>query len=175
MLSGIDIAELDIHNVSSETDNIDIESFDILYKKDKLVIKFKNIITNGSKFIIKINYSSGYYSKDKSNGKPRSGFTFIDQDYSSNSTTTTAIQSWTQGETVESRYWFPCIDNPQMKFTREIEVVAPTEEYDVISNGDYERKGNVWVWKESTPTPAYLTSVVIGKFNKDGFEKIFLL
>ncbi|HEX7142716.1 MAG TPA: M1 family metallopeptidase [Nitrososphaeraceae archaeon] len=165
----LDIAELDIHNVSSETDNIDIKSFDILYKKDKLVIKFRNMITNGSKFIIKINYSSGYYSKGKPNGKPRSGFTFIAQDYSSNSTD--AIQSWTQGETVESRYWFPCIDNPQMKFAREIVVVAPTEEYDVISNGEYERKGNVWLWKESTPTPAYLTSVVIGKFNTDGFEK----
>ena len=44
------------------------------------------------------------------------------------------------------RYWFPCIDDPQVKFTREIEVIAPDDEYLVISNGTYERKGNIWKW-----------------------------
>ena len=62
---------------------------------------------------------------------------------------------------MESRYWFPCIDDPQVKFSREIEVIAPDDEYLVISNGTYEKDGNKWKWKESTPNPAYLTSIVI--------------
>ena len=43
-------------------------------------------------------------------------------------------QAWTQGEMIESRYWFPCLDDPQVKFPREIQVTVP-EGYTVISNG----------------------------------------
>ena len=35
---------------------------------------------------------------------------------------------------IESRYWFPCLDDPQVKFPREIQVTVP-EGYTVISNG----------------------------------------
>ena len=158
----LDSAELNIHSVSAETKDIKIESFDSLRIKDKLVIKFTNGIVKGTKFTIKIKYSAGYIH-NKFIRSPRSGFNFI---VHKNTPNTPASQSWTQGEAVESRYWFPSIDDPQVKFTREIEVIAPDEEYDVISNGVFERKGKVWHWKENNPIPSYLTSVVIGKFNK---------
>ena len=45
-----------------------------------------------------------------------------------------SFQIWTQGEANESRYWFPCLDDPQVKFPREIHVTVP-EDYIVISNG----------------------------------------
>ncbi|MGI0051676.1 MAG: M1 family aminopeptidase, partial [Nitrososphaeraceae archaeon] len=162
----LDVAELNIHKVSSE--DVHIEGNSISEKEDKFVINFKNIVKEKTEFEVKIDYSCGYYfNNDKGElyyNSPRSGFHFIlpnqlDQ-------TSSAFQSWTQGETMESRYWFPCIDDPQVKFTREIEVIAPNNEYSVISNGSYERRGNVWKWIESTPIPAYLTSVVIGKFSK---------
>lgn len=159
----LDIAELDIHKVSSETVNVKIESFDTLYIKDKLVIKFTDYIAKGTKFTITIQYSAGSSHK-KLCRSPRSGFTFIVTKESSN---ISASQSWTQGEAIESRYWFPSIDDPQVKFTREIEVIVPNEEYDVISNGVYEKNGKVWIWKEANPIPSYLTSVVIGKFQKE--------
>ena len=60
--------------------------------------------------------------------------------------------------------------DPQVKFTRDIEVVAPDDEYFVISNGTYERKVNIWKWDESIPNPPYLTSVVIGKFSRQKGE-----
>ena len=78
-----------------------------------------------------INYSAGFDIEKKSLGKPRSGFYFVSHDerHCSNS-----FQIWTQGEANESRYWFPCLDDPQVKFPREIHVTVP-EDYIVISNG----------------------------------------
>ena len=35
---------------------------------------------------------------------------------------------------IESKYWFPCIDEPQLKFCREILVSVP-KDFVVISNG----------------------------------------
>lgn len=164
----LDIAELKINKVLSDTVQIE-EEYDISQQEDKLVIKFNNIVKEKTEFEVEIDYSCGYYSnKDKKEGSyynsPRSGFHFIVPDQLDQSSS--AFQSWTQGETMESRYWFPCIDDPQVKFTREIEVVAPDDEYYVISNGTYERNGNIWKWNESAPNPAYLTSIVIGKFSK---------
>lgn len=162
----LDVAELNIHKVSSE--DVHLKESSISEKEDKFVINFKNIVKEKTEFEVKIDYSCGYYfNNDKGElyyNSPRSGFHFIlpnklDQ-------TSSAFQSWTQGETMESRYWFPCIDDPQVKFTREIEVIAPNNDYSVISNGAYERIGNVWKWIESIPIPAYLTSVIIGKFSK---------
>jgi len=164
----LDIAELKINKVSSEYIQIEEKENDISQKEDKLVIKFKNIAKEKTEFEVEIDYSCGYYpNKDKKDdvyyNSPRSGFHFIVPDKLEQSS---VFQSWTQGETMESRYWFPCIDDPQVKFTREIEIIAPDDEYDVISNGTYERNGNMWKWNESTPNPAYLTSVIIGKFSK---------
>lgn len=175
----LDIAELKINNIFS--DNVLIEKYSyksISSETEKLVIYFKTIIKEKTEFEINIEYSCGYcFAEEKDDfyfKSPRSGFHFIVQDSLIDSTS--AIQSWTQGETMESKYWFPCIDDPQVKFTREIQVTAPSNEYYVISNGISTRKENAWIWTESTPTPAYLTSVVIGKFNmmEDSYGKIAL-
>lgn len=173
----LDIAELKINRVSSDDVPIEVnEKYNgISQKNDKLVIYFKNIVKEKTEFEVEIDYCCGYYlnNEDGKEGggdsssyfnSPRSGFHFIVPDQKDQSSF--AYQSWTQGETMESRYWFPCIDDPQVKFTREIEVIAPNDEYYVISNGTYERKGNTWKWNETTPTPSYLTSVIIGKFSK---------
>ena len=51
--------------------------------------------------------------------KPRSGFHFITIDEQIPSR-----QSWTQGQALESKYWFPCLDHPRVRFTTEI-IVSP--------------------------------------------------
>jgi len=77
-------------------------------------------------------------------------------------------QAWTQGEALESKYWFPCLEDPQVKFAREIQITVPENDYVVISNGELAQKeGNTWTWIERNPNPAYLTSVVIGKFAQE--------
>jgi Peptidase M1 N-terminal domain/Peptidase family M1 domain len=83
---------------------------------------------------------------------------------------TSPFQS-TQGQALESKYWFPCLDDPQVKFPREIQVSVPDNDFIVISNGVLANKeGDTWFWKEPNPTPAYLTSVVIGRFVQETQE-----
>ena len=115
----LDVAELNIHKVSSEDVQIE-EGNRISEKEDKFVINFKNIVKEKTEFEVDIDYSCGYYfNNDKEElyyNSPRSGFHFILPNQLDK--TSSAYQSWTQGETMESRYWFPCIDDSQVKFTR---------------------------------------------------------
>jgi aminopeptidase N len=125
---------------------------------DKLSIDIGKKLLEGSKFSLIINYSA--------NGtEPPDGFVFIESD------NPLAIQAWTQGETTASNKWFPCIDHPQVKFPRQISVIVP-ENFVVISNGerdiiDQEVRGDKkkrYIWEESHPNTAYVTSIVIGDF-----------
>jgi aminopeptidase N len=179
----LDMAEMRIErcDVTPSTD-IKIENLKILDDEDKLKIQFDRVLNAGTVFDLNIKYSAGYFSKNNtvpSLQSPRSGFHFITKTGGSSAP---AIQSWTQGETLESRYWFPCIDDPQVKYPREIHIAVPSEDYTVISNGVSDvlqtetvgSGGDVkkvkWIWNEPNPNPAYLTSVVIGKFHKQYFN-----
>jgi aminopeptidase N len=165
----LDIAEIDVHEVTSSSDNIPVISFNNLKKDDKLIIKLGQALQKDNTIDLTIRYSAGYYRKDGVFGihKPRSGFHFI-----SSCECSPDKQAWTQGQTLESKYWFPCLDDPQVKFPREIQVTVPTSDFIVISNGELAHKeGNTWTWIELNPTPAYLTSVVIGnKFTQERQE-----
>src|ERR687888_33899 len=144
--------------------NLDFHNYD-----DKLHIKLGKLITEGVTFHINILYSA----------KPRKGFYFIEPDeyYPKKN-----LQAWTQGETVESKSWFPCIDHPMVKFESEISVAVPMN-FIAISNGilqgvkvqrqiqsevndknNKDIKKRVFTWIESNPHSAYLTSIVIGRF-----------
>jgi aminopeptidase N len=115
-----------------------------------------------------------FYNSIPTINSPRSGFHFDSKDVD-----TPAIQAWTQGETLESRYWFPCIDDPQIKYPMEIHITVASEDYIVISNGlsdDLQKKNIIEngnnikkverVWNESSHKSAYLTSVVMGRFHR---------
>ena len=152
------------NNNTTTGKNLDFHSYD-----DKLYIKLGKLITEGTVFHINIIYLA----------KPRKGFYFIEPDeyYPKKN-----LQAWTQGETVESKYWFPCIDHPMVKFESEISVVVPMN-FIAISNGilqgvkiqrQIQREANsrnnkyikerIFTWIESIPHSAYLTSIVIGRF-----------
>ena len=132
----------------------------LLYKQynDKLIIDFEKRILEGSKFYLIINYSVN-------GSKPGRGFYFVEHG------DRLVTQAWTQGEATESKNWFPCIDHPQVKFTRELSIVVPNNLI-VISNGekdlldqDVKIEGKKkYVWEESHPNTAYVTSVVVGEF-----------
>nr|MBA3286366.1 M1 family metallopeptidase [Nitrosopumilus sp.] len=72
---------------------------------------------------------------------------------------------------LESRYWFPCLDLPLVKFSLEVEIVVP-DGFIAISNGILSAKTKEtndltsWRYIEKNPIPAYLVSVVIGKFSE---------
>jgi aminopeptidase N len=175
----LDIAELDVHLVTSSSSSsysssssssaniVTVLSFEVLKKDDKLIIKLVQTLHKDDTIDLTIRYSAGYYRKDGVLGiyKPRSGFYFVSSNIDDNSS---FKQAWTQGETLESKYWFPCLEDPKVKFAREIQITVPENDYVVISNGELAQKqGNTWIWIEPNPTPAYLTSVVIGKFAQE--------
>src|SRR5919202_1155999 len=160
----LDISELQIKSVFFITYARNIASHN---NYDKLHINLGRLITEGTAFHINITYSA----------KPRKGFYFIEPDehYPKKN-----LQAWTQGETIESKYWFPCIDHPMVKFESAVSVAVPMN-FIAISNGilqgikvqkqrenelgdDNSNKKRVFTWIEANPHSAYLTSVVIGKF-----------
>ena len=79
-------------------------------------------------------------------------------------------QVWTQGEDEDSRYWFPCFDSPNERFTSEIIVTVP-KEWTTISNGkllSVEEDGPVktYHWSQDKPHPTYLISLVAGEYTE---------
>ena len=79
---------------------------------------------------------------------------------------------FTQGEPVEARHWYPCLDSPNEKFTSEITCRVPAG-MTVLSNGRLvsEEKdhatGLVAVkWLQDKPHANYLLSLVAGCFKK---------
>ena len=147
-----------------------VTEFDQKYEEDNLIIKFNKKLPKMLTIDLVIKYSAGYnHVYGNIDGPkirtPRSGFYFISSDENSSSK-----QAWTQGESIESRYWFPCIDDPQVKFPREIQVTVPTG-YEVISNGEGKQSNSgkenmtTWIWIEQRAISSYLTSVVIGNFS----------
>ena len=151
----LDAAELQVKTVSAE-DRLDFRSID-----DKLVVKLGRIRKERSKFELYISYTA----------KPRKGFYFVEPD---NYYPGKYQEAWTQSETTEARYWFPCIDHPRVKFSTEISVTVPIG-FTAISNGvllkvEKQNKKQIYYWSEANPHPSYLTSVVVGKYveMKDG-------
>lgn len=78
---------------------------------------------------------------------------------------------FSQGEEIEARNWYPCLDSPNMKFTSEITCHVP-EGMTVISNGrliSQEKDANGLVafhWSQDKPHANYLISLVAGYFRK---------
>lgn len=145
----LDAAELNVKSVSVGGKKVPFRLMD-----DKMIIKLAKPLKEGDSARIAISYTA----------RPRKGFYFIgpEKDYPDK-----YAEAWTQGETEESRHWFPCIDHPQVKFTSDITVIVP-EGFTAISNGRLGKveKGKKWKyhWAEGSPHPAYLTSVAVGKY-----------
>jgi aminopeptidase N len=79
---------------------------------------------------------------------------------------------WTQGETHESRHWYPSVDYPNERFTSEIICKVPKDMI-VLSNGtelsttvDDKSGLRSSRWMQSKSHPSYLVALVAGKFKK---------
>lgn len=80
-------------------------------------------------------------------------------------------QVWSQGEAEEHRYWFPCYDYPNERFTSEVLCHVP-EAMEVISNGHivettHDANGlKVVHWLQDKPHVNYLVALAAGYFHK---------
>ncbi len=145
----LDAAELQIKSVSAGG-KLDFRSID-----DMLAVKLGRTMKEGSKIELAIAYTA----------KPRQGFFFVapDKHYPNKH-----LEAWTQGEDTQAKYWFPCIDHPQVKFSSAISVTVQ-QGFTAISNGkllkvEQRGKKQIYHWSEANPHAAYLASVVVGKY-----------
>jgi hypothetical protein len=60
----LDIAELDIYQITSSCADIPVAYFDVLQKNDKLIIKLGRTFYKNNTIDLDIRYSAGYYSRD---------------------------------------------------------------------------------------------------------------
>jgi len=100
--------------------------------------------------------------------KPKKGLYFIPPDPAQPEKT---WQIWSQGESEENHWWFPCYDYPNDKATTEM-VVTVSDNLTAISNGGFiDSKNNnngttTFHYKESKPFSSYLISLIVGEFTK---------
>jgi aminopeptidase N len=140
-----------------DSENIEpTDELPFIYTDERLITKLPKFIKKGLLFFLQIEYSAS----------PERGFHFITPDiYHPDK----QIQAWTQGQMIESKFWFPCIDDPQIKFPREVSVSVPNE-FIVVSNGELQEVSTtkdhkkIYTWKDANPDSVYLTSIVVGKF-----------
>ena len=95
----------------SEAESDKTHNLDYSHHSNKLIINLGKTLSKKERFHIIIDYSANC-------SKPGEGFYFVSNKKNK------IKQAWTQGEAIESRNWFPCIDHPQLKFPREITVTV---------------------------------------------------
>ena len=98
-------------------------------------------------------------------GKPRRGLYFRgpNKDFPQ-----WKVHAFTQGQSEDSKFWFPCYDYPNMRTETETLITVPSNMI-VVSNGrlfeQKEEKGKkTWHFVQETPHPSYMTSLVAGEF-----------
>ncbi len=124
---------------------------------EKLVIELDKAYPRNQHLIVEIAYSCS----------PRKGLYFIKPD---DAYPDKHHQIWSQGETEDAHWWFPCHDVPNQKMTTEL-IATVKAKYFALSNGeligvhDNSAQGTrTYHWSQAQPHPAYLVTVVIGEF-----------
>ena len=123
----------------------------------KLHIDLGKAWNTGEELTVEISYS----------GKPRRGLYFNTPD---DAYPDRPHQVWTQGQDEDSRFWFPCFDYPNQRFTSEIIVTVPAR-WTTISNGrlvSVEEDGGrkTFHWLQDKPLSTYLMSLVAGEYTE---------
>ena len=123
----------------------------------KLTIAMPRRLKVGEEVEVAIKYSA----------HPRRGLYFVgpDEGYPDK-----RLEAWTQGEDLDSRYWFPCYDYPNDRITSEVLATVPANFF-ALSNGalvgtkeDKRRRTKSWHWWHDVPHSNYLISLAAGEF-----------
>jgi aminopeptidase N len=125
----------------------------------ELLIDLPRELKRGIRFKLKIEYVVE---------KPEKGLYFFGP---TETEPDTPYQVWSQGETLEARYWIPITDQPNERLTSEL-LITCNAEYQVLSNGALQgvvasgaKDGTHTVhWKQEKDHVPYLITLVVGKF-----------
>jgi aminopeptidase N len=147
----LDAIDLSVHSITSSETGLRYQAGD-----REIVLSFLTPVPVGKEVFVTVQYSAepvkGMYFRTKEMGY---SYTHL----------------WTQGETNESRHWFPCLDYPLAKFTSQITCHLP-EGMVSLSNGrqlpsTHGTDGlEVHHWIQDKPHANYLVTLVAGEFTK---------
>lgn len=153
----LDAAELDVSNIS--LDGGAPLSFTVDAAAQKLRIALDRPYAVGESFGVTVAYSA----------KPKRGVYFFRRQPGTPDAAPT--QFWTQGETNDNRYWFPCWDSPNDKATSEV-LMTINGRFTGVSNGALisTRKNSDGTktlhWMQDKPHATYLIMVAAGDFTE---------
>ena len=100
--------------------------------------------------------------------RPRKGFFFVGP---TEAEPNRAPGGWSQGQADDTHWWIPCLESTESRGTLEMIVTVPAG-CRAIGNGRLVSKrrsprGTVtWHWRQDTAHPAYLTSLIVGKYSE---------
>ena len=144
-------------NVKSVTATETIQGYQVT--EENLIVTFAEPIPVGNQVSVTVTYDA----------EPTQGFYFRtpEMGYKEGDT-----HFFTQGEQIEARHWYPCLDSPNEKFTSEVTCHVP-EAMTVISNGrlvseqtDAATALKAVHWSQDKPHANYLITLVAGNFKK---------
>ncbi len=158
----LDAFDLDVSEVES---SVAIREYD--NTGEKIVILFEEPIPVGEPATVSITYSA----------EPRLGLFFRTPEMGYREGD---AHCFTQGETHQARYWYPCYDYPNERFSSEIICNVP-EGMVALSNGkkisqkkDRDSGLVAWRWLQEKPHVNYLVTLCAGNFEKieDNYKKV---
>ncbi len=124
--------------------------------REKLAVTLDRDYTKGEPLTVTVRYTA----------TPKRGLYFFKQGDPPKSE---PAQFWSQGETNDNHYWFPCWDEPNDKATSDL-VMTIDQKFAGLSNGelvDSRANGDgtrTLHWRQSRPNAAYLIMVAGGDF-----------
>ena len=150
----LDAIDLDVHSVTSTEK---IQGYQVT--ADKLVITFATNLPAGREASVTVTYHA----------EPKLGIYFRtpEMGYKEGDT-----HLFSQGEETDARYWYPCFDSPNEKFTSEVTCHVP-EGMTVISNGRLVSSEKdpatglvAFHWTQEQPHANYLITLCAGYLKK---------
>ena len=158
--------------LGTEYKTIHLDAMDMTIKKVTLGKKILTYNYDGK--ILSVNLDKPYdftdtltFTVDYITVPPRRGIFFIMPDSAYPNVTP---QLWSQSESEDARYWYPCHDYPDDYSTSSITATVPAG-WVVVSNGllkkvetNKNERTETFFWVEDKPHVVYLNSIVVGKF-----------
>ena len=124
---------------------------------EKLHVTLPKALRSGGRAGIEIVYDT----------RPRKGFFFVGP---TEAESDRHVAGWSQGQADDTHWWIPCLESTESRGTLEMIATVP-KGYRAIGNGKLvsrrvnARRGTVtFHWRQETAHPAYLISLVVGKF-----------
>ena len=148
----LDAAELTLESVRAGGRRVRHES-----EGERLRVRLPRPLRTGQRATIEIVYST----------RPRKGFFFVGP---TEAESDRHAAGWSQGQTDDTHWWIPCLESTESRATLEMIATVP-KGYRAIGNGrlvsrrvSARRKTVTYHWRQDTAHPAYLISLVVGKF-----------